>query len=30
MRLTDDEGLIALAEPVDDGAALKPVVGFRG
>jgi tRNA pseudouridine55 synthase len=30
MRLTDDEGLIALAEPVEDGAALKPVVGFRG
>jgi tRNA pseudouridine55 synthase len=30
VRLTDDEGLIALAEPVEDGAALKPVVGFRG
>jgi tRNA pseudouridine55 synthase len=30
VRLTDDAGLIALAEPVDDGAALKPVVGFRG
>ena len=30
VRLTDDDGLIALAEPVDGGAALKPVVGFRG
>jgi tRNA pseudouridine55 synthase len=30
VRLTDAEGLIALAEPVDGGAALKPVVGFRG
>jgi tRNA pseudouridine55 synthase len=30
VRLTDAEGLIALAEPVDGGDALKPVVGFRG
>jgi tRNA pseudouridine55 synthase len=29
VRLTDAEGLIALAEPVDDGTVLKPVVGFR-
>jgi tRNA pseudouridine55 synthase len=30
VRLTDAEGLIALAEPVDGGTGLKPVVGFRG
>jgi tRNA pseudouridine55 synthase len=30
VRLTDADGLIALAEPVEDGAVLKPVVGFRG
>jgi tRNA pseudouridine55 synthase len=30
VRLTDAAGLIALAEPVDGGAGLKPVVGFRG
>ena len=30
VRLTDAEGLIALAERVDDGAGLKPIVGFRG
>jgi tRNA pseudouridine55 synthase len=30
IRLVDEDGLIALAEPVDDGQALKPVVGFRG
>jgi tRNA pseudouridine55 synthase len=30
VRLTDGDGLIALAEPVDGGAGLKPVVGFRG
>jgi tRNA pseudouridine55 synthase len=30
VRLTDADGLIALAEPVDGGAGLKPVVGFRG
>jgi tRNA pseudouridine55 synthase len=30
VRLTDADGLIALAEPVDGGAALKPIVGFRG
>ena len=29
VRLRDDEGLIALAEP-RGGATLKPVVGFRG
>jgi tRNA pseudouridine55 synthase len=29
VRLRDDEGLIALAEPREDGT-LKPVVGFRG
>jgi tRNA pseudouridine55 synthase len=30
VRLTDADGLIALAERVDGGAALKPIVGFRG
>ncbi|HEX3978820.1 MAG TPA: tRNA pseudouridine(55) synthase TruB [Solirubrobacteraceae bacterium] len=30
VRLTDADGLIALAEPVDGGAGLKPIVGFRG
>ena len=29
VRLSDDDGLIALAEPREDGT-LKPVVGFRG
>jgi tRNA pseudouridine55 synthase len=29
VRLLDDEGLIALAEPRADGT-LKPIVGFRG
>jgi tRNA pseudouridine55 synthase len=29
MRLRDEQGIIALAEPRDDGT-LKPVVGFRG
>jgi tRNA pseudouridine55 synthase len=29
VRLVDDAGLIALAEPREDGT-LKPVVGFRG
>jgi len=29
VRLTDEQGLIALAEPRSDGT-LKPVVGFRG
>jgi tRNA pseudouridine55 synthase len=29
IRLTDTEGLIALAQPVDGGSALKPMVGFR-
>ncbi len=30
VRLTDDAGLIALAEPNAAGDELKPVVGFRG
>jgi tRNA pseudouridine55 synthase len=32
VRLTDDAGLIAIAEPRSgrDGAELKPIVGFRG
>ena len=30
VRLVDDEGLIALAQPADAGAALQPIVGFRG
>ena len=30
VRLTDADGLIALAEPVPGAAQLKPVVGFRG
>ena len=29
VRLVDEAGLIALAEPREDGT-LKPVVGFRG
>jgi tRNA pseudouridine55 synthase len=29
VRLTDDQGLIALAEPRDAGRELKPVVGLR-
>jgi len=29
VRLTDEDGLIAIAEPREDGT-LKPVVGFRG
>ena len=29
VRLSDDDGLIAIAEPREDGT-LKPVVGFRG
>jgi hypothetical protein len=29
VRLTDGDGLIALAEPRGDGT-VKPVVGFRG
>jgi tRNA pseudouridine55 synthase len=28
-RLTDEQGLIALAEPVTDASLLKPIVGFR-
>ena len=30
VRLLDAEGLVALAEPREAGALLKPVVGFRG
>ena len=30
VRLTDERGLVALAEPRGDGRALKPIVGFRG
>lgn len=30
VRLTDERGLVALAEPRDDGRLLKPVVGLRG
>jgi tRNA pseudouridine55 synthase len=29
VRLTDADGLVALGEPVPDGSALRPVVGFR-
>jgi hypothetical protein len=29
VRLVDEDGLIALAEP-RDGGRLKPIVGFRG
>jgi tRNA pseudouridine55 synthase len=29
-RLTDGEGLIALAEPIPGSSLLKPIVGFRG
>ena len=29
VRLVDEDGLIALAEPREDGT-LKPTVGFRG
>jgi tRNA pseudouridine55 synthase len=30
VRLVDEDGLIALAEPRDDGRVLKPIVGLRG
>jgi len=30
VRLTDEAGLIALAQPEPDAAELRPVVGFRG
>jgi tRNA pseudouridine55 synthase len=30
IRLTDDEGLIALAEPRRGGRELKPIIGLRG
>jgi tRNA pseudouridine55 synthase len=29
VRLTDPDGLVALAEPTQDGTTLRPVVGFR-
>jgi tRNA pseudouridine55 synthase len=29
VRLTDTDGLVALAEPAEDGTAFRPVVGFR-
>ncbi len=29
VRLTDADGLLALAEPTEDGTTLRPVVGFR-
>ena len=30
VRLTDEHGLIALAEPREGGSLLKPIVGLRG
>ncbi len=30
VRLTDEAGLIALAEPAGDGRTLRPIVGLRG
>lgn len=30
VRLTDDDGLIALAEPVGERGSVKPIVGLRG
>jgi hypothetical protein len=30
IRLTDERGLIALAEPREGGSLLKPIVGLRG
>jgi hypothetical protein len=30
VRLTDERGLIALAEPAASGDGLKPMVGLRG
>ena len=30
VRLTDDDGLVALAEPRELGTVLKPIVGLRG
>jgi tRNA pseudouridine55 synthase len=30
VRLTDEEGLIAIAEPREDGHIVKPIVGLRG
>jgi tRNA pseudouridine55 synthase len=30
VRLTDEQGLIALAEPRDGGSLLKPILGLRG
>jgi tRNA pseudouridine55 synthase len=30
VRLTDERGLIAIAEPREQGTMLKPIVGLRG
>ena len=30
VRLTDERGLVALAEPREQGSMLKPIVGLRG
>ena len=30
VRLTDDDGLVALAAPREQGSVLKPIVGLRG
>ena len=30
VRLTDEHGLVALAEPREQGSMLKPIVGLRG
>ena len=30
VRLTDDQGLVAIAEPREQGRMLKPIVGLRG
>jgi tRNA pseudouridine55 synthase len=30
VRLTDDQGIVALAEPSEQGSVLKPIVGLRG
>ncbi len=30
LRLTDQDGLVALAEPREQGSVLKPIVGLRG
>jgi len=30
VRLTDEHGLVAIAEPREQGRMLKPIVGLRG